>query len=137
MTRDLGIRPQAYVRVGAVDHMMYSWHLVVIRWPYAVSFCLFLLSLVLSSPNHIIRSSSNMIRQSITRPLVAANRAVCQRSFSVVVPRLGEGDTGAPRTGGAASGYVQDSPSHHSPSLVAVASAIWHGKPRLLIIVTQ
>lgn len=49
----------------------------------------------------------NMIRQSITRPLVSANRALCQRSFSVAVPRLGEGDTGAPRTGGAAAGYVE------------------------------
>lgn len=45
-----------------------------------------------------------MFRQSIARPLVTANRAVCQRSFSAAVPRLGEGDTGAPRAGGASSG---------------------------------
>lgn len=47
-----------------------------------------------------------MLRQSITRPAVIANRALCQRSFSAVAPRMGEGDTGAPRSGGAASGYV-------------------------------
>ncbi|KAJ5234916.1 uncharacterized protein N7469_004084 [Penicillium citrinum] len=44
-----------------------------------------------------------MLRQSITRPAVIANRALCQRSFSAVAPRMGEGDTGAPRSGGAAS----------------------------------
>ncbi|CAI7627723.1 unnamed protein product [Penicillium pancosmium] len=41
-----------------------------------------------------------MLRQSITRPVVLANRALCQRSFSAIVPRMGEGDTGAPRSGG-------------------------------------
>jgi len=47
-----------------------------------------------------------MLRQSITRPAIIANRALCQRSFSAVAPRMGEGDTGAPRSGGAASRYV-------------------------------
>lgn len=70
-----------------------------------------------------------MIRQSITRPLVAANRALCQRSFSVAAPRLGEGDTGAPRTGGAASGYVASlllciRPSPIPPSLKMVWSPV-------------
>ncbi|CAL5870162.1 uncharacterized protein PFLUO_LOCUS4397 [Penicillium psychrofluorescens] len=45
-----------------------------------------------------------MFRQAIARPLVTANRAVARRSFSVAVPRMGEGDTGAPRSGGVASG---------------------------------
>ncbi|KAJ5103332.1 hypothetical protein N7532_003861 [Penicillium argentinense] len=45
-----------------------------------------------------------MLRQSITRPAVVANRALCQRSFSAIAPRMGEGDTGAPRSGGAAAG---------------------------------
>ncbi|KAJ5774312.1 ATPase inhibitor IATP mitochondria [Penicillium paradoxum] len=40
-----------------------------------------------------------MLRQFI-RPAATANRAVFTRSFSVAVPRMGEGDTGAPRTGG-------------------------------------
>ncbi|KAJ5095752.1 hypothetical protein NUU61_005108 [Penicillium alfredii] len=44
-----------------------------------------------------------MFRQAIARPMVTANRAVLQRSFSAAVPRMGEGDTGAPRSGGAAS----------------------------------
>lgn len=47
-----------------------------------------------------------MFRQSIARPLVTANRAVARRSFSVAVPRMGEGDTGAPKSGGQASEYV-------------------------------
>lgn len=70
----------------------------------------------------IILFQFNMIRQSITRPLVTANRALCQRSFSVAVPRLGEGDTGAPRAGGAASGYVKDTPLH-TPYLLA--AVVW------------
>ncbi|KAJ5174892.1 uncharacterized protein N7482_000769 [Penicillium canariense] len=45
-----------------------------------------------------------MLRQTIIRPAVTANRALLTRSFSVAVPRMGEGDTGAPRSGGAASG---------------------------------
>lgn len=62
-----------------------------------------------------------MIRQSITRPLVTANRALCQRSFSVAVPRLGEGDTGAPRAGGAAAGYVDLNPCTVSCPLSATS----------------
>lgn len=90
--------------------MIWSWHCVVIGWPQAVSLPVlslltpFLLYLHLKV---IIILQVNMIRQSITRPLVTANRALCQRSFSVAVPRLGEGDTGAPRAGGAASEYVE------------------------------
>ncbi|EPS30327.1 hypothetical protein POX_b02662 [Penicillium oxalicum] len=45
-----------------------------------------------------------MLRQSVIRPAVMANRSLLTRSFSVAVPRMGEGDTGAPRAGGAASG---------------------------------
>ncbi|KAJ5132211.1 hypothetical protein N7448_006369 [Penicillium atrosanguineum] len=45
-----------------------------------------------------------MFRQITARPLITANRALAQRSFSVAVPRLGEGDTGAPRSGGGSSG---------------------------------
>ncbi|KAJ6081777.1 hypothetical protein N7499_006651 [Penicillium canescens] len=46
-----------------------------------------------------------MLRQFIVRPAVTANRAVMTRSFSAAVPRMGEGDTGAPRSGsGATSG---------------------------------
>lgn len=49
--------------------------------------------------------SIKMLRQFIVRPAVTANRAVMTRSFSAAVPRMGEGDTGAPRSGsGAASG---------------------------------
>ncbi|KAJ5130979.1 uncharacterized protein N7515_007018 [Penicillium bovifimosum] len=40
-----------------------------------------------------------MLRQFV-RPAATANRAVFSRSFSVAVPRMGEGDTGAPRSGG-------------------------------------
>ncbi|KAJ6152905.1 hypothetical protein N7497_007224 [Penicillium chrysogenum] len=36
-----------------------------------------------------------MLRQ-FARPAATANRAVFTRSFSVAVPRMGEGDTGAP-----------------------------------------
>lgn len=51
-----------------------------------------------------------MFRQITARPLLTANRALAQRSFSVAVPRLGEGDTGAPRSGaGGSSGYVAPS----------------------------
>ena len=49
---------------------------------------------------------SKMFRQSIARPLTSANRFVGNRSFSALAPRMGEGDTGAPKTGGAASSYV-------------------------------
>jgi hypothetical protein len=45
-----------------------------------------------------------MLRQSV-RPLTTANRALT-RSFSALAPRMGEGDTGAPRPGGIQSGYV-------------------------------
>ncbi|KAJ5888189.1 hypothetical protein N7495_008230 [Penicillium taxi] len=41
-----------------------------------------------------------MFRQAITRPVMAANRAISQRSFSVALPRMAEGDTGAPRSSG-------------------------------------
>ncbi|KAJ5338085.1 hypothetical protein N7452_004813 [Penicillium brevicompactum] len=45
-----------------------------------------------------------MLRQSIVRSANTASRAVFTRSFSAAVPRLGEGDTGAPRnTGGKTS----------------------------------
>lgn len=44
-----------------------------------------------------------MLRQFIVRPAVTANRAVMTRSFSAAVPRMGEGDTGAPRSGAGAS----------------------------------
>lgn len=47
-----------------------------------------------------------MFRQSIARPLTTANRFIGNRSFSALAPRMGEGDTGAPRKGGAAQGYV-------------------------------
>ncbi|KAJ5551562.1 hypothetical protein N7535_000493 [Penicillium sp. DV-2018c] len=40
-----------------------------------------------------------MLRQFV-RPAATANRAAFTRSFSVAVPRMGEGDTGAPRSGG-------------------------------------
>jgi hypothetical protein len=58
-----------------------------------------------------------MLRQSITRPAVIANRALCQRSFSAIAPRMGEGDTGAPRSGGGGtSGYVAKSPNTSFPA---------------------
>ncbi|KAE8144405.1 mitochondrial ATPase inhibitor, IATP-domain-containing protein [Aspergillus avenaceus] len=44
-----------------------------------------------------------MLRQSI-RPLTTANRALVSRSFSALAPKMAEGDTGAPRAGGAQSG---------------------------------
>ncbi|GFF53504.1 ATPase inhibitor, mitochondrial [Aspergillus udagawae] len=43
-----------------------------------------------------------MLRLSV-RPLTTANRALT-RSFSALAPRMGEGDTGAPRAGGVQSG---------------------------------
>ncbi|RHZ55511.1 uncharacterized protein CDV56_106194 [Aspergillus thermomutatus] len=43
-----------------------------------------------------------MLRQSV-RPLTTANRALT-RSFSALAPRMGAGDTGAPRSGGTQSG---------------------------------
>ncbi|KAJ5389954.1 uncharacterized protein N7496_001022 [Penicillium cataractarum] len=45
-----------------------------------------------------------MLRNTIIRPAVTANRALLTRSFSIAAPRMGEGDTGAPRSGGAAAG---------------------------------
>ncbi|KAF7592726.1 hypothetical protein BBP40_012557 [Aspergillus hancockii] len=42
-----------------------------------------------------------MLRQSI-RPLTTANRALVSRSFSALAPKMGAGDTGAPRSGGQA-----------------------------------
>ncbi|KKK17695.1 hypothetical protein P175DRAFT_0528587 [Aspergillus ochraceoroseus IBT 24754] len=42
-----------------------------------------------------------MLRQSVTRPLAATNRLLATRSFSALAPRMGAGDTGAPRAGGA------------------------------------
>lgn len=53
-----------------------------------------------------------MLRQSVIRPVATANRALMSRSFSVAAPRLGDGDAGAPRTGGQSQGYV--SPALHS-----------------------
>ncbi|KAJ5933909.1 hypothetical protein N7454_006238 [Penicillium verhagenii] len=44
-----------------------------------------------------------MLRQSIIRPAATASRALQFRSFSVAVPRMGEGDTGAPRSAGGSS----------------------------------
>merc|ERR1712187_954758 len=46
---------------------------------------------------------NNMFRQSIARPLASANRLIGNRSFSAIAPRMGEGDTGAPKSGGAAA----------------------------------
>ncbi|KAL4890822.1 mitochondrial ATPase inhibitor, IATP-domain-containing protein [Aspergillus ambiguus] len=43
-----------------------------------------------------------MLRQSIIRPLSTGNRALVSRSFSSFAPRMSEGDTGAPRSGGSA-----------------------------------
>ncbi|KAL4775586.1 mitochondrial ATPase inhibitor, IATP-domain-containing protein [Aspergillus nidulans var. acristatus] len=43
-----------------------------------------------------------MLRQSVTRPLSTTSRAILTRPFSAIAPRMGEGDTGAPRPGGAA-----------------------------------
>lgn len=60
---------------------------------------------LLSHNLHIIQDK--MLRQAIVRPTLTANRALLQRSFSAVAPRMGEGDTGAPRSGaGGTSGYV-------------------------------
>ena len=47
-----------------------------------------------------------MLRQTIIRPVIQANQALMTRSFSVAAPRFGEGDTGAPRAGGTAAGFV-------------------------------
>lgn len=45
--------------------------------------------------------------RNVARPLTTtAPRSVAPRSFSALAPRMGEGDTGAPRQGGAAQGYV-------------------------------
>ncbi|PYH90519.1 hypothetical protein BO71DRAFT_422236 [Aspergillus ellipticus CBS 707.79] len=42
-----------------------------------------------------------MLRQSITKPVTSANRLLITRSFSALAPRMGAGDAGAPRSGGA------------------------------------
>ncbi|KAL2814530.1 mitochondrial ATPase inhibitor, IATP-domain-containing protein [Aspergillus cavernicola] len=42
-----------------------------------------------------------MLRQSITRPLTTTSRAILTRQFSAIAPRMGAGDTGATRPGGA------------------------------------
>ncbi|RAL00591.1 uncharacterized protein BO80DRAFT_425410 [Aspergillus ibericus CBS 121593] len=42
-----------------------------------------------------------MLRQSITKPITTTNRLLLTRSFSALTPRMGAGDTGAPRAGGA------------------------------------
>ncbi|KAL4819208.1 mitochondrial ATPase inhibitor, IATP-domain-containing protein [Aspergillus spinulosporus] len=47
-----------------------------------------------------------MLRQSITRPISTTTRAILTRPFSAIAPRMGEGDTGAPRPGGAAQSDV-------------------------------
>jgi hypothetical protein len=47
-----------------------------------------------------------MLRNTIIRPAATANRALLTRSFSIAAPRMGEGDTGAPRSGGVAAGFV-------------------------------
>ncbi|KAL4952002.1 mitochondrial ATPase inhibitor, IATP-domain-containing protein [Aspergillus filifer] len=44
-----------------------------------------------------------MLRQSIARPLTTSSRAILARPFSAIAPRMGEGDTGATRSGGAAA----------------------------------
>ncbi|KAJ5523266.1 hypothetical protein N7513_012810 [Penicillium frequentans] len=41
-----------------------------------------------------------MLRQSIIRPAAIATRALQYRSFSVAVPRMGEGDSSTPRASG-------------------------------------
>ncbi|RMJ21342.1 Mitochondrial ATPase inhibitor, IATP [Aspergillus sp. HF37] len=38
-----------------------------------------------------------MLRQSVTRPL-SSSRPMLNRSFSSLTPRMGEGDTGAPKS---------------------------------------
>lgn len=64
-----------------------------------------------------------MLRQAIVRPTITANRALLQRSFSAVAPRMGEGDTGAPRSGaGGTSGYVALSSLHLPSGLVCFMS---------------
>ncbi|GES66102.1 mitochondrial ATPase inhibitor [Aspergillus terreus] len=68
-----------------------------------------------------------MLRQSIIRPLSTANRAVVSRSFSSFAPRMSEGDTGAPRSGGSAQGYVSPiSPARLSPFLMVSIAANVH-----------
>jgi hypothetical protein len=48
-----------------------------------------------------------MFRNAVSRPLLRVNQSVvAKRSFSAIPARMGEGDTGAPRSGGLASGYV-------------------------------
>lgn len=66
---------------------------------------------------HSTCKSFKMLRHAIVRPSITANRALLQRSFSAVAPRMGEGDTGAPRSGaGGTSGYVA-LPSLHLTAL--------------------
>lgn len=47
-----------------------------------------------------------MFRQSIARPLTTTTRLIGNRSFSALAPRMGEGDAGAPKPGGAQHSYV-------------------------------
>jgi hypothetical protein len=56
----------------------------------------------LTSIYRIPQSILTMLRQSVTRPLSTTSRAILTRPFSAIAPRMGEGDTGAPRPGGAA-----------------------------------
>ncbi|KAL4937505.1 hypothetical protein BDV06DRAFT_226877 [Aspergillus oleicola] len=44
-----------------------------------------------------------MLRQFVARPLTTTSRAILARPFSAIAPRMGEGDTGATRPGGAAA----------------------------------
>ncbi|QKX53566.1 uncharacterized protein TRUGW13939_00645 [Talaromyces rugulosus] len=45
-----------------------------------------------------------MFRNAVSRPLLRVNQTVvAKRSFSAIPARMGEGDTGAPRSGGVAS----------------------------------
>lgn len=47
-----------------------------------------------------------MLRLSVARPLTATSRAILARPFSAIAPRMGEGDVGATRAGGAQARYV-------------------------------
>ena len=47
-----------------------------------------------------------MLRQGVSRPLLRANQLLVRRSFSLATVRMGEGDTGAPRSGGVKAEYV-------------------------------
>lgn len=60
------------------------------------------LNLLFTRIHFNLHQSVKMLRQFI-RPAATVNRAVFTRSFSVAVPRMGEGDTGAPRGGAGGS----------------------------------